>query len=498
MKFSRSSGILLHPTSLPSPYGIGDLGPSAYEWIDFLVQSRCGLWQILPLGPTGYGDSPYQCFSAFGGNIYLISPELLKREGLLKDSDFDDMPNFPSHIVDYGSVIPWKISLLHKAYKRFVNSPPPHIKAAYELFCNENSYWLDDFSLFMALKEAHLGEPWFKWEKPLRQRTKRAIIEARDKYRDEMQRQTFFQFLFFYQWQQLYAYAKEKKIKIIGDIPIFMAHDSVEVWANPELFYLDKDGMPTVVAGVPPDYFSPSGQLWGNPLYRWEVHEASGFEWWVRRVRAVLSAVDIVRLDHFRGFAAYWEVPAYENDAINGRWVPAPGESLLKTIARELGDLPIIAEDLGVITPDVVQLRQKFGLPGMKILVFAFDDGPEDVDLPHHYTEDCVVYTGTHDNDTIRGWYDRVSEKERDFARRYLRTDGHDISWDVIRAAWASVAVFSLTTMQDLLSLGNDGRMNYPSRPSGNWVWRMPAYALNELISFRMAELNWLYSRVNE
>jgi len=388
--------------------------------------------------------------------------------------------------------------LLHKAYQRFIESPSSELKTAYEHFSNENRYWLDDFSLFMALKEAHHGEPWFNWEKPLRQRTKRAIAEARDKYRDEIQRQTFFQFLFFYQWQQLYAYAKEKKIKIIGDIPIFMAHDSVEVWVNPELFHLDKNGMPTVVAGVPPDYFSPNGQLWGNPLYRWEVHEASGFEWWVKRLRAVLSAVDIVRLDHFRGFAAYWEVAAHEKDAIHGRWVPAPGENLLKTIAQELGDLPVIAEDLGVITPDVVQLRQKFGLPGMKILVFAFDEGPEDTDLPHHYAEDCVVYTGTHDNDTIRGWYDRVSEKERDFARRYLRTDGHDISWDVIRAAWASVAVFSLTTMQDLLSLGNEGRMNYPSKPSGNWVWRMPAYALNELISFRMAELNWLYSRTNE
>jgi len=498
MNFERSAGVLLHPTSLAATYGIGDLGNEAYAWLDFLHQTHCGLWQILPLGPTGYGDSPYQCFSAFAGNIYLISPDFLLRDGLLDEADLQERPNFPEHYVDYGMVIPWKISILNRAYERFCAASYPSIKRAFEIFIHENQSWLEEFTLFMALKDAHHGAAWFEWEHPLRLRDNKAVAKAHKQFHEAIHRHSFFQFLFFQQWQQLYAYAKEKKVRIIGDIPIFMAHDSAEVWANPHLFFMDKNGAPDVVAGVPPDYFSPTGQLWGNPLYRWDVHEANGFDWWLERIRAVLSMVDIIRLDHFRGFSAFWEVPAKEKTAMNGRWMPAPGEKLFSTIAQQLGELPIIAEDLGVITPDVVQLRQQFNLPGMKILVFAFDEGAEDHDLPHHYTKDCVVYTGTHDNDTIRGWYARVNEEERDFTRRYLRTDGHDIAWDVIRAAWSSVAVFSLTTMQDLLSLGNEARMNFPSRPSGNWIWRMPANSLNDMLFHRLAELNWLYSRGNE
>jgi 4-alpha-glucanotransferase len=503
MKFNRASGILLHPTSLPGPYGIGDIGPQAYTWIDFLSKAGCSLWQVLPLGPTGYGDSPYQCFSSFAGNPYLISPKTLLEEGLLRIEDLAGRPYFPPNRVDYGMVIPWKLALLDRASDRFHKGIFPKIKAELAEFEALHAAWLEDFALFMALKDAHGGAAWYTWEPSLRGRDPDAMKEVRQKYSTAIQSQIFRQFLFFRQWTALRAYAAEQNIKIIGDIPIFVAHDSADVWAHPELFYLDERGNPTVVAGVPPDYFSSTGQLWGNPLYRWDVHAANGYAWWIERLRAVLELVDIVRLDHFRGFAAYWEVPGGNTTAEIGRWVPGPGKDFFRAVNEALGDtsaplstgLPIIAEDLGVITPDVVEMRDSFDLPGMKIFQFAFAAKPDDPFLPHNYPRNCVVYTGTHDNDTARGWYERVAEAERDFFRRYVAGDGSNVSWDMIRAVWSSVANFALAPMQDSLGLGNEARMNYPGNPSGNWTWRMPENATNDELCHRIKELNYLYSR---
>ncbi len=515
MIFKRASGILLHPTSLPGPCGIGDLGPAAFQFVDFLAETGTALWQVLPLGPTGYGDSPYQCFSAFAGNPYLISPDALLEDGLLYQEDLADPPPFPADRVDYGAVIPWKLHLLNTAYRRFrentlppspipnSQSPTPTLQSL-AVFRRDHAAWLDDFALFMAIKE-HFGcGAWTDWPAPLRRRDPAALAAFADGHAEEIERHAFWQFLFFRQWEKLRAYARQRGITLIGDIPIFVAHDSADVWAHPELFFLDDDGSPAVVAGVPPDYFSPAGQLWGNPLYRWEVHKRENYAWWIARLRSVLSLVDLVRLDHFRGFAAYWEVPGEAETAENGRWAPGPGADFLAALRESLGivetpvsrGLPIIAEDLGVITPDVDAMRREFDLPGMKVLVFAFDGDPENVFLPHNYTRDCVVYTGTHDNDTALGWYQRVGEKERDFARRYLARDGHDIAWDLIRAAWGSVAVFAIAPMQDLLGLDNRARMNYPGNPSGNWSWRMSPGVLDAALRARLRETNFLYGRL--
>lgn len=497
MKFNRSSGVLLHPTSLPGKYGIGDIGPQTMQWVDFLAEAGCSLWQVLPLGPTGYGDSPYQCFSAFAGNPYLVSPDHLLAEDLLHPDDLIEIPAFPAKQVDFGRVISWKLSVLDRAYNRFQYHATAEMREAYATFRAYNHAWLEDFALFMALKEAHGGAAWSTWEPGLRDRDPSDLKMARSKLEVAIDRQMFRQFLFFRQWQLVRDHAHAKGIQIVGDIPIFVAHDSADVWAHPELFFLDKTGKPTVVAGVPPDYFSPTGQLWGNPLYRWEVHRESGFQWWIDRVRSGLALVDIIRLDHFRGFAGYWEVPGKAKTAEKGRWVSAPGMDLFKSLQKALGDLPIIAEDLGVITPDVVVLREHFEFPGMKIFQFGFGGGPTDPFLPHNFPRNCVVYTGTHDNDTAKGWYERVPEEEKDFYRRYLGRDGSDISWDLIRGAWASVANQALCPMQDLLSLGNEARMNYPGNPSGNWSWRMEAGQLTEMLSKRLCELNYLYDRLN-
>lgn len=495
MQFERTSGILLHPTSLPGPYGIGDIGPEAINWINFLSSAGCGLWQVLPLGPTGYGDSPYQCFSAFAGNPFLVSPDALLAEELLHPDDLDEKIALPAEKVEFGKVIPYKLSLLDRSFIRFQNTGSTDIRADFERFKAAESHWLADFSVFMAIKEAHGGGPWIDWPVSLRQREPAALQAFIKENHSAIERHAYRQFLFFRQWGALKDYAHAQNIKILGDIPIFVAHDSADVWAHPDLFFLDKAGNPTIVAGVPPDYFSPTGQLWGNPLYRWKDHAASGYEWWLARFRAVLGMVDYVRLDHFRGFAGYWEIPAKEKTAIKGRWVKGPGKKFFHKVKAELGELPILAEDLGVITKDVDDLRETFRLPSMKVLVFAFDDDASNIFLPHNYTRDCVVYTGTHDNDTVLGWYQRVEEKERDFARRYLARDGHDISWDLIRAAWSSVAVFALAPMQDFLSLDNQARMNYPSKLGGNWVWRMLAEATNEPLRTRIAEMNRIYGR---
>lgn len=495
MIYKRSSGVLLHPTSLPGPYGIGDLGPSAYHWIDFLSASGTGLWQVLPLGPTGYGDSPYQCFSTFAGNSYLISPEKLLQEGLIHSNDLVDAPKFLTRKVDFGKVIYWKLDLLNRSYLQFQNRSDKSLQKDFNTFCEKHTNWLNDYATFMALKESQGGKPWWEWPTSLRDRGSGALGVFQQENGFAIQRQMYLQFLFYRQWNELHVYANQKGIRIIGDIPIFIAHDSADAWVHPELLYLDETGQPIVVAGVPPDYFSKTGQLWGNPLYRWQIHAQDGFKWWMDRLRSVHSMVDIIRLDHFRGFARYWEVPAGEQTAENGRWVTGPGSGFLQQVIEEFGKLPIIAEDLGEITPDVIQLRDQFGLPGMKIMVFAFDSGEKNVFLPHLYSENCVVYTGTHDNDTAAGWFKRIQEGERSFAQRYLNSSGEDIAWDLIRAAWSSAAIFAIAPLQDLLSLDNQARMNYPGNPQGNWTWRFTDSDLNDELREKLREVNYLYSR---
>jgi 4-alpha-glucanotransferase len=498
MKYKRSAGILLHPTSLPGPYGIGDLGPQASKWLGFLARAGCTLWQVLPLGPTGYGDSPYQSFSAFAGNPYLISPELLVDEGLLSPDDLADHPAFSPGRVDFGDLIPWKLAVLDRAYERFESGAPKERHAALSSFETAQAHWLADFALFMAIKEAYGGGSWSEWPRPLRLRDPQALENARQELSGVIRRQVFRQFIFFRQWSALHARAAGLGIRIIGDIPIFVAHDSADVWAHPELFHLDEEGRPALVAGVPPDYFSSTGQLWGNPLYRWELHASTGYAWWLDRFRAVLSMVDIVRLDHFRGFSAYWEVPGGKPTAEVGRWVPGPGKHFLQAVKDTLGELPIIAEDLGVITSDVVELRESFGLPGMKILQFAFASDPNDPFLPHNYPENCVVYTGTHDNDTALGWLTSAPEAERKLCLRYLNGAGkqpRQVIWEMIRVLWSSVAMFSLAPMQDLLALGTEARMNFPGLPGGNWAWRMPESAASQELCSQLYELNYLYGR---
>jgi len=497
MKFRRASGILLHPTSLPGPYGIGEIGSAAREWIDFLDRTGCSLWQVLPLGPTGYGDSPYQCFSAFAGNPYLISLQALVDLDLLSQDDLHDIPDFPPGNVDFGSLIPWKVNKLQVAFHKFTAAPDPMLQVKYEAFKEDHAAWLQDFALFMALKGSFGGGSWVEWPQPVRERNPEALHAAFQAHAEAIEQHQFNQFLFFSQWAEIRQYAHEKQVQIIGDIPIFVSHDSADVWANPDLFYLDKAGKPTVVAGVPPDYFSATGQLWGNPLYRWDIHKSRGYTWWLDRFRAVLSQVDIVRLDHFRGFAGYWEVPGDAKTAQIGRWVPGPGADLFNTVRSSLGSLPIIAEDLGVITPDVTKLRTEFDLPGMKILQFAFASDPLDPFLPHNYENNCVVYTGTHDNDTARGWYERVSEEEKHTFRRYFDRDGSNAAWDLIRGVWSSVAIFGLAPMQDFLNLGNEARMNYPGNPSGNWSWRMPEGAMHSTLEERILNLNMIYARIS-
>ena len=498
MKFNRSGGILLHPSSLPGPYGIGDIGPQAHRFVDWLVATGCTLWQILPLGPTGYGDSPYQCFSAFAGNPYLISFEALIEDGLLTQADFAELPGFNARLVNFGELIPWKLDLLQKTFSRLA-SASNDLHDEFERFRANNSAWLDDYALFMSLKEANGGGAWSGWDESLRKREEAAIEKARADHQQDILRHSFYQFLFFRQWKKLRGYANERGIRIVGDIPIFIAYDSADAWANPDLFFLDENSLPTVVAGVPPDYFSATGQLWGNPLYRWDVHTASGYTWWLERFRSVLNFVDVVRLDHFRGFAGYYEIPYGAPTAETGQWMTGPGKDFFTTVSRELGGsdsetLPIIAEDLGVITPDVVELRETFNLPGMKILQFGFS-GADNPFLPHNYPANCVAYTGTHDNDTALGWFETAPKDERKFALRYLDSDGSDFAWDLIRGVWSSVAVYAIAPMQDVLGLGTEARMNYPSRLGGNWEWRMQEEDMSQTLAERLLEFNELYLR---
>ena len=498
MRFPRSGGVLVHPTSFPGRYGIGDLGDTAYHFVDFLAQSKQSHWQILPLGPTGYGDSPYQSFSAFAGNPLLISPDRLERDGYLPAEALADVPDLTAHRVDFGPVIEYKGNLLTSAYSYFKSRGTREQRDAFDRFCHENASWLDDYALFMALKVHHMGHRggmWNTWPKEIALRRPAAMERWSRSMATQVESHQFQQFLFFGQWLELRSYANERGIRIIGDVPIFVAFDSADVWANQDLFHLKNDGSPSVIAGVPPDYFSETGQRWGNPLYRWDQMARDGYAWWIKRLQMVFTQVDMVRIDHFRGFEAYWEIPAEEETAVVGRWVKGPGSVFFEAMHEALGDLPIIAEDLGVITPAVVELRDQFDFPGMKILQFAFGGEQNSDFLPFRFSNNCVVYVGTHDNETAIGWYLNASEEERDHVRRYLSRDGHDIAWGLIRLAYASVADTAIATMQDLMTLGNEGRMNYPSRPTGNWQWRYSSEMLTDEIAHRLARITELYGR---
>jgi 4-alpha-glucanotransferase len=502
----RVAGILLHPTSLPGPYGIGDLGPECFRFLDCLASAGQGLWQVLPLGPTGYGDSPYQCFSAFAGNPLLISPDRLVEDGLLTPADLAKRPDFPSRSVDFGAVIDWKKRVLDKAFARFEAKSGTTHREAFDGFRVREAGWLDDFTLFMALKEAHGGGAFTSWGRELVERDPGTIGAAASEHEDRIRALSFFQFLFFEQWARVREGTRERGIRVLGDIPIFVSHDSADVWAHPELFHLDADGSPALIAGVPPDYFSATGQLWGNPLYRWDVLARSGYAWWIDRFRASLRLVDLVRLDHFRGFEAYWEIPGGEETAENGRWVKGPGADFFLAVERALGGLPVVAEDLGVITPEVAALRDRFGLPGMAILQFAFgsDDQANDF-LPYNYTRNKVVYTGGHDNDTTVGWWtagvgdstrsEEEVQKERAFCLRYLGTEGREIHWDFVRTVLGSVADIAIVPLQDVLGLGSEARMNLPGRPSGNWRFRYEAEDLDDAVAARLRSLTETYGR---
>jgi 4-alpha-glucanotransferase len=494
MGFPRASGILLHPTSLPGGFGIGDLGPGALAWLEFLSASGQGLWQVLPLGPTGYGDSPYQSFSAFAGNPLLVSPERLHEAGLLDRGDLDGAPRSSEDAVAFGPVIEWKSALLDRAARRFEAGAAPALRDPFGSWSREQAAWLDDYALFMALKEAHGGGVWTEWDRGLVRREPAALESARARLEPAVASHRFRQYLFAAQWRALREHARSAGVRIVGDLPIFVAHDSADVWAQQEIFRLDERGRPTHVAGVPPDYFSRTGQRWGNPLYRWDVLERRGYDWWLDRFRATLAQVDVVRLDHFRGFEASWEIPADAPTAETGRWVKGPGARFFDAVRGALGALPVIAEDLGVITPEVLGLRDRFELPGMKVLQFAFS-GPDNPFLPHRHVRKCAVYSGTHDNDTTRGWYATAPESERHFARRYLGSDGQDIAWDLIRAAFASVAETAIVPLQDVLDLGSEARMNLPGRPSGNWSWRVRSAALSAAVRDRLRDLAELYGR---
>jgi 4-alpha-glucanotransferase len=491
----RAAGILLHPTSLRSAFGIGDLGPTAHEWVDFVAASGTKLWQILPLGPTGYGDSPYQCFSTFAGNPYLVSPTLLLADGLVTQADLDAYPELPSDFVDFGPVITAKLELLDSAYARFQTIGVGALRAEYEAFRVEHAPWLDDFSLFMALKDTHGGRPWTEWERPLRVFDPEAVAAARRSLAGDIDRHAFRQFMFFRQWMSLRQHANGLGVAIIGDIPIYVASDSADVWANQRRFLLDDEGRSTVVAGVPPDYFSVTGQLWGNPLYDWDQQAAEGYVWWIERIRSTLAMVDIVRIDHFRAFADYWEIPASAPTAETGQWLDGPGHTLFDALRDALGHLPIIAEDLGDLSPAVPALRDQLELPGMKILQFAFDDDETHPFLPHNYPERCVAYTGTHDNQTVTGWWATASTAERDLAMRYLDWDGSYPAPRFLEAVWESPDLFAVAPLQDFLGLDDSGRMNTPGTTSGNWTWRVPEGALSPELAESISDLNARHGR---
>jgi len=507
MRFPRCGGILLHLTSLPSRHGIGDLGQSAYQFAEFLAASGQKLWQVLPLSPTGYGDSPYQCFSAFAGNPLFIDLGALLEQDLLAPLDLSSAPDFPDDYVDYGLVIEFKLAVLRRAAQKFLADDWHPQRAEFEAFCRNNAAWLNDYALFMACKGVHRGAVWTNWEPAIRRRDAAALKEWSTTLSHEIEVFKYWQFEFCRQWDNLKTHCHQRGIRIMGDIPIYVAHDSADVWAHPELFHLDEQGKPTVVAGVPPDYFSATGQLWGNPIYRWDVLGNCGYRWWIDRFRASLHLFDIVRLDHFRGFEAYWEVPAGASTAAGGKWVKGPGAEFFHALQAGLGELPIVAENLGVITPEVEAIRKQFGFPGMSLLQFAFGNDPQGPSFrPHNYARELVAYTGGHDNDTTVGWWTssgygdstRTAEdvrKEREFTRAYLGFENEAINWVFIRTVLASVADIAIIPLQDVLGLGSEARMNLPGTISGNWKWRYRPSILTNEIAERLGMMTTLYDR---
>ncbi len=506
----RVAGILLHPTSLPGPFGIGELGPEAVAFLDFLHETGQRLWQVLPLGPTGFGDSPYQCFSAFAGNPLLVSLSRLRDQGWLSKEEIEKAkPPLSERHVEYGAVIGFKRAMLEQAFHAFERSADAGARERLSAFRDKHADWLPDYALFMALKRANGGRAWHTWQRPFVVRDPQALEGARRELASEVRAVEFEQWLFFEQWTELRQAARDREIRILGDVPIFVAHDSAEVWARPELFHLTAEGTPSVQSGVPPDYFSATGQLWGNPLYRWDALARSGFAWWIDRFRAVLELVDSVRLDHFRGFEAYWEVPGEAPDAVAGRWVKGPGAAFFDALRDAFGSLPIVAEDLGMITPEVKALRDRFAFPGMAILQFAFgSDAEANEFLPHNFPRNKVAYTGTHDNDTVVGWWRggvgdstrTAAEVEKEHARAlaYLGGDGREIHWDFIRALHVSVADTVVVPLQDVLGLGSEARMNLPGRAGGNWRWRFEASALTAEVRARLRAISEASGRVPE
>lgn len=494
----RGSGILLNITSLPSPYGIGDLGPWAYRFADFLTEAKQGFWQILPLNPTdpAYGNSPYHSISAFAGNPLLISPEGMVEEGLLAEGNFEPLPPYPKGRVDYNAVIAYKRKIFHLAYECF-----KEIKEHddYEQFCSENAHWLGDFALFVALKGHFRGQAWSEWPVEVRDRQSEALQALNQEIKDNIEKEKFLQYLFFHQWFALKEYCNQRGIQLIGDIPIYVDYDSVDVWTHPEIFKLDDDMRPVALAGVPPDYFSETGQLWGNPVYRWDVLKERGYDWWVQRMAHTLNLFDVVRVDHFRGLVAYWEVPAGESTAIDGRWVEAPAYDFLSTLLKHFPSLPVIAEDLGVITPDVREVMHHFELPGMKILLFAFsEDHPMHPYLPHTYEKNSVVYTGTHDNNTVRGWFEKeVKPKDKERLFHYLGREVpmDELHWELIRLAMMSVARLVIIPMQDILGLGTEARMNRPATGEGNWEWQLLPEQVTPALAERLRDMTETYGR---
>ena len=497
MEFGRSAGILLHPTSLPSNYGIGDLGKDAYKFLDFLHNAGQTLWQVFPLGPTGYGDSPYQCFSAFAGNPLLVSPDLLIEDGLLTEDDVSDKGTFNPVSIDYGAIINWKKDVLRKAYTNFKENKSK-FKSDFNNFCENNTDWLDDYALFMACKDYHDGKVWAEWDREIAFREGDAVAKWTEKLSDDVEYYKFVQFIFNKQWKAVEKYAHSHGIKIIGDLPIFIAYDSSDLWANRSQFTVNDEGKLDTVAGVPPDYFSETGQLWGNPLYKWDVMEKDNFEWWTKRFSKLFELVDIVRIDHFRGFEAYYSIPGDAETAMTGEWIKAPGEKLFKIIREKLGELPIIAEDLGIITKEVEELRDKFNFPGIKILQFAFGEGNETKFLPHNHVKNCVVHTGSHDNDTTRGFFEKEKANGSgiyEWAQEYLNYYGDDMCFATIKAAYASVADIVVIPMQDILNLGTEARMNFPSKLGGNWTWRFTWEQINDELVQRYKRMTEMYER---
>ncbi len=497
MRFPRSSGILLHPTSLPGQFGSGDLGAPAYHFIDWLVKAGQSLWQMLPIGPCGLANSPYMSYSAFAGNPLLIDLQELVSKGWLTQEDLHITQSFPDYRVNYSEVTAFRMRMLLKASEHFFKHGNSEDIKQFDVFCAAEKSWLEDYALFQTLNRKYAGQEWSSWDTGLAHREAGALRKAAEELNELVDFYKFTQWCFNRQWNLLKKYANDRNIVLVGDIPIFVAYHSADVWAYPNEYCLDKNGRPKVVAGVPPDYFSKTGQRWGNPLYRWDVMKETKYHWWVERFRKTFVLFDLLRIDHFRGFESYWEIPEKEKTAVKGRWVKGPGEEFFKYIQRKLGTLPIMAEDLGMITTEVHALRERLKFPGMKVLQFAFSGGPENAFLPHRYENNCVVYTGTHDNDTTRGWYEKASNHERDFVRRYFRTDGNEIQWDFIKYALESVADISVIPFQDVIGLGSEGRMNKPSTTQGNWEWRFNWDQVGSHLADRLYELSALYGRCN-